>query len=90
GTTLSVRVTATAASSPNAGTADSADVVVKASSSLSVTVNPYLGRTSTTFVVNLAVKPSHGPAATGAVTVWVDGRKYTADLADGKASITLP
>ncbi|KQR91674.1 MAG: S8 family serine peptidase [Microbacterium ginsengisoli] len=90
GTTLSVRVTATAASSPNAGTADSAGVVVKASSSLSVTVNPYLGRTSTTFVVNLAVKPSHGPAATGAVTVWVDGRKYTADLADGKASITLP
>jgi subtilisin family serine protease len=90
GTTLSVRVTATAAGNPNVGTADSAGVVVKATSSTKVTVNRYLGTSSQDYAVTVRVSTSTGAAATGDVKVWVNTRSYTATLTDGVATIALP
>ncbi|CAH0326959.1 hypothetical protein SRABI128_05673 [Microbacterium sp. Bi128] len=89
GTVLSVRVTATAASTGLTGTADSAGVPVVASSRTTVTVSPWVGRTSDTYTLTVKVRPSGGPAATGEVTVTVAGKPYTATLEDGRATITL-
>lgn len=89
GTALSVRVTAAAEGRPS-GVADSAAVVVKNASSTKVTMNRYLGTSSQSYAVTVAVKPSGGPAAAGAVSVWVNGKKYTGTLVDGTVSIPLP
>ena len=90
GTTLSVRVTATAAGNVNKGTAVSNGLFVKYPSNLTVTMNRYTGTSSQAYAVTVAVTPSGGPAATGPVTVYVGARKYTATLSAGKATIALP
>lgn len=90
GTALSVRVTATAEGNTNTGTAVSKEVFVKSTSKTKVTLNRYLGSTSSTFAVTVAVDPAGDGVATGDVTVWVDTKKYTGTLADGKVKITLP
>lgn len=90
GTTLSVRVTATASGNPTPGVADSAGVFVKFTSHTKVTMNRYIGTTAQEYAVTVAVKPSGGDAATGDVTVWVNGRSYTGTLADGTVTIPLP
>ena len=89
GASLSVRVTASAENRPN-GVADSAAVVVKYGSSTNVSMNRYLGTSSQSYAVTVAVKPSGGPAATGTVQVRVDNKSYTGTLADGKVTVELP
>ncbi|TFV84540.1 serine protease [Microbacterium sp. dk485] len=90
GTTLSVRVTATAAGNPTPGVADSAGVFVKFTSQTKVTLNRYVGTSSQDYAVTVAVTPSGGEAATGEVEVWVNGRSYTGALAEGTVTIPLP
>lgn len=90
GTTLSVRVTATAEGNPTPGVADSAGVFVKFTSHTKVTLNRYIGTSSQDYAVTVAVSPSGGPAATGDVEVWVNGRSYTGTLAEGTVTIALP
>ena len=90
GTTLSVRVTATAEGNPTAGTADSAGVFVKFTSKTKVTMNRYLGTSSQDYAVTVTVEPSGGPAATGDVTVRVNQATYTATLVDGTVTVPLP
>ncbi|MFJ6651605.1 S8 family serine peptidase [Microbacterium sp. NPDC091313] len=90
GTTLSVRVTATAEGNPTAGTADSAGVFVKYTSKTTVTMNRYLGTTSQDYAVTVKVTPSGGPAASGDVSVWVNGQAYTGTLVDGAVTVPLP
>ncbi len=90
GTTLSVRVTATAAGNPVPGTADSAGVFVPYSSHTKVTMNRYIGTSSQEYAVTVAVTPSGGPAASGDVTVWVNAKSYTGTLVDGAVTIPLP
>lgn len=90
GTTLSVRVTATAAGNPTAGTADSAGVFVKYTSQTKVTMNRYLGTSSQDYAVTVSVTPSGGPAASGDVTVWVNGQTYPGTLVDGTVTVPLP
>jgi len=90
GTTLSVRVTATAEGNPNVGTADSAGVYVKATSTTKVTMNRYLGTSSQDYAVTVSVSASNGQPAEGDVTVWVNNRSYTGTLAAGKVTIALP
>jgi subtilisin family serine protease len=88
GSTLTVRVTATAEGNPNAGTAESAGVFVKIPSSTKVTLNRYLGTSSQSYSVTVKVTPTEGPAATGDVEVTVNGSSYTGTLVDG--SVTIP
>lgn len=90
GTALSVQVTATQAGNINAGTAVSESVFVKFTSKTSVTVSPYIGRTSTDFAVTVTVTPSGGEAASGSVAVWVNAQKFTGELVDGTVTIALP
>ena len=92
GTTLSVRVTATATAegNPTPGVADSAGVFVKFTSHTKVTLNRYIGTSSQDYAVTVAVTPSGGAAATGEVEVWVNGRSYTGTLAEGTVTIPLP
>ncbi|MDE0545125.1 S8 family serine peptidase [Microbacterium sp. C7(2022)] len=90
GTALSVRVSAVAAGNVNPGTAVTDEVFVKSTSKTKVTMNRYSGSSSQTFEVTVAVTPTGGGTATGDVTVWVDTKKYTATLKDGKAKVSLP
>jgi len=91
GTSLSVRVTATAAGNPNAGVADSNAVFVKYTSSTSVSMNRYLGTSSQSYEASIVVTPSGGPAATGTVKLSIlGGPNVTATLVDGRATVKLP
>ncbi len=89
GTALSVRVTATAEGNINSGTAVSNELFVKYPSSMVVTMNRYIGTSAQSYVVNIAVRTA-GPAATGNVDVFVGSARYTATLAGGVATLTLP
>ncbi|MFF0911805.1 S8 family serine peptidase [Microbacterium enclense] len=88
GTVLSVRVTATAEGNALTGTADSAGTPVVVASRTTVSVTPRSGSAGDTFAVTVQVRPTGGPAATGDVTVTVDGKQYTATLENGTATIT--
>jgi subtilisin family serine protease len=90
GTTLSVRVTATAEGNPTPGTADSAGVFVKFTSHTKVTMNRYIGTSAQDYAVTVAVTPSGGPAASGDVSVWVNGATYAGTLVDGTVTVPLP
>ncbi|GAB2849497.1 S8 family serine peptidase [Microbacterium insulae] len=90
GTALSVRVTATQEGNINPGSAESASVFVKFSSTTAVTMNRYIGTSSQNYKVTVLVKASGDVAATGTVTVWVNAKKYSGELADGAATISLP
>jgi len=89
GTTLSVRVTATAAGNPLTGTADSAGVAVVVGSFTTVTVSPWVGRTSDTYSVTATVRPLAGPAPQGDVVVSVGGKDYPGTLQNGAVTVTL-
>ncbi|KRA25051.1 hypothetical protein ASD65_11915 [Microbacterium sp. Root61] len=90
GATLSARVTATQAGNINTGSAVSNEVFVAFSSNTKVTMNRYVGKTSDSYAVTVAVTPSGGAPAEGAVTVWVDSKKYTGTLAGGAVTFNLP
>ena len=90
GTALSVRVSATAEGNANVGTAVSNEVFVKHASSTSVSLNRYLGTASQDYAVTVRVTPTGGEPATGAVEVWVNTTKYSAELVDGVATVALP
>ncbi|MGU7670338.1 hypothetical protein ACV2X7_27630, partial [Escherichia coli] len=71
------------------GTADSAGAPVTVASFTTVTVNPWVGRSSDTYTLTVKVRALTGPTPTGDVTVTVAGKPYTATLEDGRATITL-
>ncbi|MCT2085496.1 S8 family serine peptidase [Microbacterium enclense] len=89
GAVLSVRVTATSPATGLTGRADSAGVPVVAASFTTVTVNPWVGRSSDTYTLTVKVRSLIGPTPTGEVTVTVAGKPYTATLEGGRATITL-
>ncbi|MBU4464225.1 MAG: Ig-like domain repeat protein, partial [Actinobacteria bacterium] len=91
GTTLTVRVTATADGNVNPGSAVSNGLFVKFVSHTSVSMNRYIGTSSQDYAVTVKVSPTGGAAATGAVTVWVSSKKYIGTLlADGTVTVKLP
>jgi subtilisin family serine protease len=90
GTTLSVRVTATAEGNPTPGVAESAGVFVMYTSHTAVTLNRYVGTSAQDYAVTVTVTPSGGPAATGDVEVRVNGQRYTGTLTEGVVTIPLP
>ena len=60
-----------------------------AASFTTVTVNPWVGRSSDTYTLTVKVRSLIGPTPTGEVTVTVAGKPYTATLEGGRATITL-
>ncbi|GAA1948000.1 S8 family serine peptidase [Microbacterium aquimaris] len=90
GTTLSVRVTATAAGNANAGSALSNEVFVKVGSDTDVSMNRYVGTSKTAFVATVEVEADDGTIPEGTVELWVGSTKLTGTLADGAVSFELP
>ncbi|MDZ8276485.1 S8 family serine peptidase [Microbacterium aquimaris] len=90
GTTLSVRVTATAPGNANAGSALSNEVFVKVGSDTDVSMNRYAGTSKTAFVATVEVEADDGTVPEGTVELWVGSTKLTGTLADGAVSFELP
>ncbi|MCR2764894.1 S8 family serine peptidase [Microbacterium sp. zg.B48] len=90
GAALSVQETASRPSNVNAGTAVSDEVIVKAGSSVEVTMRPYRGTTAEGYAVTVDVTTALGARAEGSMVVRVDATEYTGTLAEGRVTFTLP
>jgi hypothetical protein len=90
GSELTAQVTARQRDNLNAGTALSDPVIVKAASSVEVTMNRSVGTVADAYAVTVAVETVGGEPASGSVTVSVDATPYVGTLADGRVTFALP
>ncbi|WP_175525159.1 S8 family serine peptidase [Microbacterium sp. cf046] len=90
GTTLTAEVIATQPENVNTGRSISDGVIVRAPSTVAVTLNHYTGSTSQEYAVTVEVDSSRGGMPDGSVSVFVDGDEYTGTLAAGRVTFTLP
>ncbi len=90
GTTLTAEVTATRSANVNAGTSVSESVIVKAPSTVAVTIDRTVGSAAQQYSVRVDVETSRGDPPSGSVSVFVDGAEYSGTLAAGRVTFTLP